>query len=250
MRQSHQESPDLHCCDVRDNTTYGWQRARWCGLVGRGARRRLEVWRARAVAISSLTNFVNSVSLEKKEKHAKNIRHPLWFGKRRRARPQSWAGSASWRSRPDLNLPLRLGPSRPCSRRDLPKFDGSAFLKIELLNWYPGSWWKHCSKFPRCSRSLRWTWCQAFSSRVISLNTLLALAPLSCIIARSFSGAVGVRDDLHSSRFCLYSGELIIFIVLHHQDPSLQCFPLSHNRNAFVTGCRMPLHQLFQIRFW
>ena len=25
------------------------------------------------------------------------------------------------------------------SGRDLPKFDGSAFLKTELLNWFPGS---------------------------------------------------------------------------------------------------------------
>ena len=28
------------------------------------------------------------------------------------------------------------------------------------------------------------------------------------------------------------------FVVLHLQDPSLQCSPLSHNRNAFVTGGR------------
>ena len=37
------------------------------------------------------------------------------------------------------------------------------------------------------------------------------------------------------------------FVILHLQDPSLQCFPLSHNRNATVTGCRTSRHQLFQI---
>ena len=37
------------------------------------------------------------------------------------------------------------------------------------------------------------------------------------------------------------------FVILHLQDPSLQCFPLSHNRNASVTGGRTSLHQLFQI---
>ena len=37
------------------------------------------------------------------------------------------------------------------------------------------------------------------------------------------------------------------FVILSLQDPSLQCFPLRHNRNASVTGCRTSLHQLFQI---
>ena len=37
------------------------------------------------------------------------------------------------------------------------------------------------------------------------------------------------------------------FVILHLQDPSLQCFPLSHNRNVSVTGCTTPRHQLFQI---
>ena len=37
------------------------------------------------------------------------------------------------------------------------------------------------------------------------------------------------------------------FEILHLQDPSLQCFPLSHKRNASVTGGRTSLHQLFQI---
>ena len=37
------------------------------------------------------------------------------------------------------------------------------------------------------------------------------------------------------------------FVVLHLKDPSLQCSPLSHNRNASVTGCRTSRDQLFQI---
>ena len=53
------------------------QRVRWRGLAGNGIRRRLEARRERAVAISSLTNFVNSVSLEKEDINAKNMGHPL-----------------------------------------------------------------------------------------------------------------------------------------------------------------------------
>ena len=37
------------------------------------------------------------------------------------------------------------------------------------------------------------------------------------------------------------------FVFLNLQDPSLECFPPSHNRNASVTGCRTSQHQLFQI---
>ena len=37
------------------------------------------------------------------------------------------------------------------------------------------------------------------------------------------------------------------FEVLNLQGPSLRCSPQSHNRNAFVTGGRTRLHQLFQI---
>ena len=50
------------------------QRARWRGLASIGIRRRLELLRERAVAISSLTNFVNSASLLK---HGHQQSHPL-----------------------------------------------------------------------------------------------------------------------------------------------------------------------------
>ena len=37
------------------------------------------------------------------------------------------------------------------------------------------------------------------------------------------------------------------FVVLHLQRPSLQCSPLSRIRNAFMSGVKTRLHQLFQI---
>ena len=36
------------------------------------------------------------------------------------------------------------------------------------------------------------------------------------------------------------------FAILRLQDPRLQCFPLSHNRNAHVTGGRTSRYQLYQ----
>ena len=53
------------------------QRARWRRLAGLGIRPRLEARRERAVAISSLTNFVNSVSLEIRGRQCGNMSHPL-----------------------------------------------------------------------------------------------------------------------------------------------------------------------------
>ena len=82
---------------------------------GIGIRRRVEAWRERAVAISSLTNFVNSVSLEKEDINAKNKGHPLWCRGNCRARSRGRAGPAPRRSRPSQNLPSLLRPLRLCS---------------------------------------------------------------------------------------------------------------------------------------
>ena len=97
------------------------------------------------------------------------------------------------------------------SRRDLPKFDGSAFLKTELLNWFPGS------SLPNEYNAA------GFSGALGSWDELdvklfpetawvrFVLAPLSCNSAASFPGAIGIREDSQSSRFCKYSGEANIF---------------------------------------
>ena len=56
--------------------------------------------------------------------------------------------------------------------------------------------------------------------------------------------------DWHSRGFTVFSNfactvvKPAFFVVLHLQDPSLQCSPLSRNRNASVTGGRTSLHQL------
>ena len=49
---------------------------------------------------------------------------------------------------------------------------------LKLISPFLISCRKHCSKFIRCSRFLRWTWRQAFSSRVISLSTLCTCSSL------------------------------------------------------------------------
>ena len=70
------------------------QRVRWRGLAGIGIRRRLKLRRERAVAISSLKNVVNSVSLEKEDINARNIGHPFWCLGKQCERSRS-AGGAS-----------------------------------------------------------------------------------------------------------------------------------------------------------
>ena len=55
-------------------------------------------------------------------------------------------------------------------------------------------------------------------------------------------------DRIHSLLDFAYTAvKPAFFVVLHLQDPSLQCFPLSLNRNASVTGEKTSPHHLFQI---
>ena len=120
------------------------------------------------------------------------------------------------------------------SRRDLPKFDGSALFENRTLVLFSPRR-KHCSRFPRCSRFLR----------CISLSTF-ALAPLSCINCSRFP-LVQLAFEIIYNPLGLVCTVVkpACFVVVHLQDPSLQCSPLSHNRNAPVTGGGTSLHQLF-----
>ena len=80
------------------------------------------------------------------------------------------------------------------ARRDLPQFGGSANLKIEPSNWFPGSLLLDkyiASGFTRCSRLWRWTWHQALSSWVISLSTLCTCSSLLCYYCFWFPWSCG-----------------------------------------------------------
>ena len=80
-------------------------------------------------------------------------------------------------------------------RKDLPQFDASAFLKPELLNWFPGSWPVYeniAAGFPDAPGS----WDELDIEPFLKLAWVrFALAPLSCNEAAGFTGAVGIRED-------------------------------------------------------
>ena len=132
------------------------------------------------------------------------------------------------------------------TRRDLHKFDGSAFLKTELLNWFSGSSLldeNNAAGFPGALGS------NLTSS--LSLNQLeyIVHLPLSSVTMKQVSPVRLAFERIHSLLDFAYTAvKPAFFVVLHLQDPSLQWSPLSHSRNASVTGCRTSLHQLFQIR--
>ena len=94
-----------------------------------------------------------------------------------------------------------------------PDLTDQCFLKIELLNRFPGSPFLDgniAASFPEALGS----W-DEFHIKLSLLEwsawVRFALAPLSFIIAACFSGAVDTRDVLQSSRFCLFSGDASIF---------------------------------------
>ena len=119
------------------------------------------------------------------------------------------------------------------NKRDLPQFDGSANFKMEFSNWFPGLLLLTKTLHP-VSRMLS----------ALEMN----LTSLFCIITGSGFPEAVIFEKIHDPLAPVYTEVKPAFLViLHLQDPSLQCFPLSHNRNAPVTGCRTSQHQLFQI---
>ena len=131
--------------------------------------------------------------------------------------------------------------------RDLPRFDGSACLKTELLKWFPACLFPSgnvAASFPNALGFLRRIWHEAFSSRVISLGVL---APLSCNIAASFPMQLVFERIYSPLDFAYTEVKPAFLLVLRLQDPTLQCSPLNHHRNASVTGCKTSRHQLCQI---
>ena len=95
--------------------------------------------------------------------------------------------------------------------RDLPKFDGSAFLKTELLNWFCGSSLpneNNAAGFPGALGS----WGELDIKLFLKSAWVgFALAPLTCNNAAGFSGAIGIREDSQSSRLCIFRCEASIF---------------------------------------
>ena len=101
------------------------------------------------------------------------------------------------------------------SRRDLPNFDGSAYLKIELSIWFPGS------SIPDENtgfgfQEARGSW-DEFDIRLSllewSAQVCCAVAPLFCIVTASgFPEAVGLREEseIHP-RSRIYSSKASIF---------------------------------------
>ena len=134
------------------------------------------------------------------------------------------------------------------SRRDLPTFDGSVFLKMELLNWFLGSALPDediAADFPDALGSWDELDIKLFSS--VSLSTLCTYFSLLYCCRKFYwcswySRWITVLSTLHIQCWSQH-----FFVILHLQDPSLQCSPLSHDRNASVIGHRTYRNQLFQI---
>ena len=75
-----------------------------------------------------------------------------------------------------------------------------------------------------------------FSSDQLEHALHLLLSPVSM---QQVSTVQWVFEMIHSPLDLVFSVvKPAFFVVLHLQDPSLQCFPLRHNRNASVTGGR------------
>ena len=137
-------------------------------------------------------------------------------------------------------------------RRDLPSFDGSANFKMEVSNWSPSSLLldeNTASCLPEALGS--WDeldWHQAFSSWVISLSTLCTWLTLSSVLPLLLvSLKPWVLEKNHKFLIArVYTVVRLPFVaILHLQDPSLQCFLLSHNRSESLIRCRASRHQLF-----
>ena len=136
------------------------------------------------------------------------------------------------------------------SRRDLPRFDGSAVLKIELLNWFPGSLLPDeniAANFPMLSvPEMNLTSSFLFSSDQLeyALHLLLSLVSLQHVSREQL-----VFEMIYNPLDLVYTVvKPAFFVILNLQDPSLQCFPLSHNIGMHLgLEGRTSLHQLFQI---
>ena len=99
---------------------------------------------------------------------------------------------------------------------------------LEPVSRFVALWWKHCIRFPRRSWLLRWIWHQALSSWVISLSTSCT-CPLSSVLLLL----------LVSLKLWFFTYTVLrpaFFVILHLQDPSLQCFQLNHHRSVSSIG--------------
>ena len=121
---------------------------------------------------------------------------------------------------------------------------------LELVSWFPSS-------SPPVKKTLQQVSPMLSSPETNLLSSVLFLSDqleyalhllLSPVSLQWVSPKHLVFEMIHNPLDFAFSVVKPAFsAILHLQDPSLQCFPLSHNRNSSVTGYRTSRHPHFQI---